>query len=112
MADGPRPHATIHIRVHTAAAESMNAGTFTAPEPKVNLNVGTEVSWNLLNPRPATFEVLFQGFTWPFAGPVTIINNDTPPLYVVNRGSYHYAVKVDNVEGGPYIISGCPEIEI
>ena len=110
---------TLRIHVHRNGG-GHKAGTFEGPPPKMRLDVNDTVTWDLqVSPADlaATFELRFGGFSWPFAGAPAVIagtaavSAPNPPAAVINRGLFHYAVKVTTVNGD-YVIQDCPELEI
>jgi hypothetical protein len=104
----------LRITVYQDDGNGQKHGTFTGPPPKMRVNVNDPMKWDVdVVPadKDATFEVNFQGFSWPFAGnPVPITDNKE--RQAVNEGLYHYAVKVTTSAGTVFRIDQCPEADV
>ena|ERR1700674_3604786 len=103
------PAIKIHVHENDQKAGEKK-GTFLHPYPKVRVAKNAEVSWKLLN-RGAKFELRFSGFKSPFSSKELSIS-DEKPRKAVNKGLYHYSVRVTKAGKYSHVINGCPEFEV
>jgi hypothetical protein len=110
----PVPRA-LRITVYQDDNNGQKNGTFTGPPPKMRVDLNDTMKWDLdVVPadKNATFEINFDGFSWPFAGSPAPITGGTGALQAVNEGLYHYAVKVTTSAGTVFRIDQCPEAQV
>src|SRR5262245_3600668 len=96
---------TITIQVLDTETERGNRGTFIGPPPHVKVNLGDNVTFNVI-PDDSTFSVNFVGLS-PFQNNLLVLTDSNPTAVVRYPGHYHYQVSVTLSNGDTFRITSC-----